>query len=163
MSGKIQRIDLIKWNPNHFHLEALDAGNVFNLLGGVPAFTLATFGAMFSAKKSRLSYLSPMVTLVVKFPWKWYINSNRNFVATNQCINYCINGFCDVMWWGDGRKWQSWTFNIKYFCIEQYEFRGANFLKWCPIFDSLPLCQFKKYNNALWVSWFLGQNLSTVF
>ena len=24
------------------------------------------------------------------------------------------------------------------------------FLKWCPIFDSLPLCQFKKYNNSLW-------------
>ena len=48
MAGKIQRIDLIKWNPNHFHKEFMDFNNIFNTLGGVPAFALASFGAMFS-------------------------------------------------------------------------------------------------------------------
>ena len=48
MLGKIQRIDLIKWNPNHFHMEAFNFNNVFNILGGVPSFTVASFGAMFS-------------------------------------------------------------------------------------------------------------------
>ena len=29
-------------------------------------------------------------------------------------------------------------------------------LKWYPIFDSSPLHQFSKFNNFLWVRWFLG-------
>ena len=33
-------------------------------------------------------------------------------------------------------------------------------LKWCPIFDSLQLHQSSKFNNFLWVCWFLGKNLS---
>ena len=33
-------------------------------------------------------------------------------------------------------------------------------LKWCPIFDSSLLHQFSKFNNFLWVCWFLGKNLS---
>jgi hypothetical protein len=32
-------------------------------------------------------------------------------------------------------------------------------LKWCTIFDSSPLHQFSKFNNFLWVCWFLGKNL----
>ena len=34
------------------------------------------------------------------------------------------------------------------------------FLKWCPIFDTSQLTQFSKFNNFLWVCWFLGKNLS---
>ena len=33
-------------------------------------------------------------------------------------------------------------------------------LKWCPIFDSLPLIQNSKFNNFLWVCWFLCKNIS---
>ena len=33
-------------------------------------------------------------------------------------------------------------------------------LKWCPIIDSSPLHQFSKFNNCLWVSWFLCKHLS---
>ena len=31
------------------------------------------------------------------------------------------------------------------------------FLKWCPIFDYMPLIQNSKINNFLWVCWFLGK------
>ena len=33
-------------------------------------------------------------------------------------------------------------------------------LKYCPIFDSSPLVQNSKFNNFLWVCWFLCKNLS---
>ena len=33
-------------------------------------------------------------------------------------------------------------------------------LKWCSIFESSPLNQFSKFNNFLWVCWFLSKNLS---
>ena len=39
-------------------------------------------------------------------------------------------------------------------------FKSLNFLKWCPIFDTSPLTQFSKFNNFLWVCWFLGKSLS---
>ena len=58
-----------------------------------------------------------------------------------------------------------------FFFIEEYEFRSTflitsifksiYFLKWCPIFDSLPLLQFSKFNNFLWACWFLAKNLSS--
>ena len=35
-------------------------------------------------------------------------------------------------------------------------------LKWCPIFESSPLIQNSKFNNFLWVCWFLYKNLSNV-
>ena len=38
--------------------------------------------------------------------------------------------------------------------------KSLYFLKWCPIFDTSPLTQFSKFNNFLWVCWFLGKNLS---
>ena len=69
MTGKIQRIDTIKWNPNHFHLEALDAGNAFTVLGGVPAFSLATLGALFS-----FSYYSGQSR-----QYNFYANNFRGF------------------------------------------------------------------------------------
>ena len=40
-------------------------------------------------------------------------------------------------------------------------FKSLYFLKWCPIFDTSPLHQFSKFNNFLWVCWFLGKNLSS--
>ena len=39
-------------------------------------------------------------------------------------------------------------------------FKSLYFLKWCPIYDTSPLTQFSKFNNFLWVCWFLGKNLS---
>ena len=64
---------------------------------------------------------------------------------------------------------------LNFFLIENYQFRSTFFvienflitsifktpllLKWCPIFDSSPLTQFLKFNNFLWVCWFLGKNL----
>ena len=33
------------------------------------------------------------------------------------------------------------------------------FLKWCPTFDISALHQFSKFNNFLWVCWFLGKNI----
>ena len=39
-------------------------------------------------------------------------------------------------------------------------FKSLYFLKWCPIFDTSPLTKFSKFNNFLWVCWFLGKNLS---
>ena len=33
--------------------------------------------------------------------------------------------------------------------------------KWCLIFDTSLLVQFSKFNNFLWVCWFLGKNLSS--
>ena len=39
-------------------------------------------------------------------------------------------------------------------------FKSLYFLKWCSSFDSSPLLQFSKFNNFLWVCWFLAKNLS---
>ena len=39
-------------------------------------------------------------------------------------------------------------------------FKSLYLLKWCPIFDTSPLTQLSKFNNFLWVCWFLGKNLS---
>ena len=39
-------------------------------------------------------------------------------------------------------------------------FKSLYLLKSCPIFDTSPLTQFSKFNNFLWVCWFLGKNLS---
>ena len=39
-------------------------------------------------------------------------------------------------------------------------FKSLYFLKWCPIFETYPLHQFSKFNNFLWICWFLGKNIS---
>ena len=39
-------------------------------------------------------------------------------------------------------------------------FKSLSLLKWCPIFKTSPLTQFPKFDNFLWVCWFLGKNLS---
>ena len=64
----------------------------------------------------------------------------------------------------------------QFFSIKEYQFRSTSFcywhflitsifkslyfLKWCPIFDTSPLTQVSKFNNFLWVCWFLGKNNS---
>jgi hypothetical protein len=48
MQGKIQRIDLIKFNPMHFHLGFFEANNWFTILGGAPTLAIGAFGSMFS-------------------------------------------------------------------------------------------------------------------
>ena len=47
--------------------------------------------------------------------------------------------------------WQFWITSI---------FKSLYFLKLCPTFDTCPLTQSSKFNNFLWVCWFLGNNLS---
>ena len=64
--------------------------------------------------------------------------------------------------------WQSMTIfyvkNHRYLSIFFFSLNnvnlGAHFLKWCLIFDTSLLHQFSKFNNFLWVCWFLGMNLS---
>ena len=45
MKFKAQRIETIKHNPNHWHLEFFDLNNQWNILGGAPAFAYAAFGS----------------------------------------------------------------------------------------------------------------------
>ena len=45
---KIQLIETIKHNPNHFHLEALDVNNIYTILGGAPSAFFGVFGAFAS-------------------------------------------------------------------------------------------------------------------
>ena len=49
MLGKIQRVDLIKFNPNHFHMEFFDTGNMYAILGGAPTMVSAGIGMAASA------------------------------------------------------------------------------------------------------------------
>ena len=45
MQGKIQRVDTIKFNPNHFHLDFWNASNMFTILGGAPTMICGVLGA----------------------------------------------------------------------------------------------------------------------
>ena len=45
MQGKIQRVDTIKFNPTHFHLEFFNANNMYNILGGAPTCAMGVIGA----------------------------------------------------------------------------------------------------------------------
>ena len=38
-------------------------------------------------------------------------------------------------------------------------FKSLYFLKWRPTFDTSPSTKFSKFNNFLWVCWFIGKNL----
>ena len=44
--------------------------------------------------------------------------------------------------------------------FDNFKIERLLFLKWLLIFDTSPLTQFSKFNNFLWVCWFLGKNLS---
>ena len=46
--SKIQRIELIKFNPNHFHMEALDPSTAYTILGGTPTMVMGATGALIS-------------------------------------------------------------------------------------------------------------------
>ena len=48
MLGKIQRIELIKFNPNHFHMDPFNPSNMYTILGGAPTLAFGTIGAAFS-------------------------------------------------------------------------------------------------------------------
>ena len=48
MLDKIQRIELIKFNPNHFYLDPFQMSNVWSIMGGVPAFTMGALGSVVS-------------------------------------------------------------------------------------------------------------------
>ena len=58
MLGKIQRIDLIKFNPMHFHVDAFDPNTWYEIIGGAPSVACGAFGALFSysyfANQSRM-------------------------------------------------------------------------------------------------------------
>ena len=44
MQGKIQRVDLVKFNPNHFHMDFWSAQNMYTILGGAPTVGLGVLG-----------------------------------------------------------------------------------------------------------------------
>ena len=46
MRGKIQLVELIKFNPQNFHLDFWSAQNMYDILGGAPTMVLATVGAV---------------------------------------------------------------------------------------------------------------------
>ena len=48
MQGKIQFIDLVKFNPMHFHLNFFDTQSWLIVLGGAPTLATGLFGAAFS-------------------------------------------------------------------------------------------------------------------
>ena len=47
MQGKIQRIEVVKYNPQMFHRE-INAENAFNIVGGAPACACSLIGGLFS-------------------------------------------------------------------------------------------------------------------
>ena len=48
MQGKIQRIDLIKFNPKFFHRDVFCASSWFDIMGGNPTFASGVIGALLS-------------------------------------------------------------------------------------------------------------------
>merc|ERR1712012_419841 len=48
MAGKIQSVELVKYNPQKFHLEFWNASNMYQVLGGAPSMTLGVLGAVAS-------------------------------------------------------------------------------------------------------------------
>ena len=38
--------ELVKFNPQNFHMEFFDAGNMYSILGGLPSMIMAATGAM---------------------------------------------------------------------------------------------------------------------
>ena len=48
MLGKIQLIELIKHNPNHFHMEFFSTSNMYQIFGGAPAMTYGVLGSFIS-------------------------------------------------------------------------------------------------------------------
>ena len=52
----------------------------------------------------------------------------------------------------------------KFFCYWHFLitpiFKSLYFLKWCLIFDSLPLLKFSQVNNLIWIQSFFSQDLS---
>ena len=69
MQGKIQRIDLIKYNPNFFHLDPFNFENISTIIGGAPTFALGTVGAVFS-----YAYYAGQAR-----PYNFYANNFRAF------------------------------------------------------------------------------------
>lgn len=69
MLSKIQLIETIKHNPNHFHLEALDVSNIYSILGGAPTVGFGVFGAFAS-----YSYYAAQAR-----PYHFYANNIRIF------------------------------------------------------------------------------------
>ena len=55
MQGKIQRIELIKHNPQNFHLNFFCACNWYNVLGGAPSMFFGAAGALFALTYFRAS------------------------------------------------------------------------------------------------------------
>eukprot|EP00353_Schmidingerella_taraikaensis_P002690 CAMPEP_0185583262 /NCGR_PEP_ID=MMETSP0434-20130131/21416_1 /TAXON_ID=626734 ORGANISM="Favella taraikaensis, Strain Fe Narragansett Bay" /NCGR_SAMPLE_ID=MMETSP0434 /ASSEMBLY_ACC=CAM_ASM_000379 /LENGTH=166 /DNA_ID=CAMNT_0028202289 /DNA_START=60 /DNA_END=561 /DNA_ORIENTATION=+ len=45
MQSKIQRIELVKFNPNNFHMEFFDGKNLYEIIGGAPTMISGVLGA----------------------------------------------------------------------------------------------------------------------
>ena len=46
MQGKIQLAELVKFNPQNFHMEFFDAANMYAILGGAPSMIMSGAGAL---------------------------------------------------------------------------------------------------------------------
>ena len=88
--------------------------------------------------------------------WNW----NLQFLHF-QKIYFCCSGLAKhlmSMQTGGQKKPKSCPRSL--WTTPNFNFAMLYLLKWCPIFDDLPLCQFIIYNHFLWGYWFLAKNLS---
>ena len=46
MRGKIQLVELVKWNPQNFHMDFWNASNMYQILGGAPSMVMSGAGAL---------------------------------------------------------------------------------------------------------------------
>lgn len=46
MRGKIQSAELVKYNPQNFHMEFFDVNNMYTILGGAPTMISGVVGAV---------------------------------------------------------------------------------------------------------------------
>ena len=94
MQGKIQRIELIKHNPNHFHMEFFNSSNMFNILGGAPAFAYAAFGAALS-----VGYYKNQAA---NMRWNFYLNNTRVFQRL--AFGFTVGLFAGYMQFGERQR-----------------------------------------------------------
>ena len=94
MLGKIQLIELVKHNPNHFHLEFFDSSNMYTILGGPLAFAYAAFGGLFSVQYYR--------SQAAHMRFNFYLNNTRIFQRFT--FGFAIGLFAGYLQFGDRQR-----------------------------------------------------------
>ena len=95
---------------------------------------------------------SSSVTLKLLWAYKWHMYRKHMHNGNTGCrvFKRGIQNWKDFCLKINIPKGNFWFFDIK------IDFESQNL----ALFDTSPLTQFSKFNNFLWVCWFLGKNLS---